>query len=147
MTLPYQHTSTGKKALAEITKTLRGFGCTALVTGENFKTGELFIQFEHRGQMVSVKANGKGYAAAWLKENPYTHGMRITQTDHEAKALDKGSIAIYSILRDWIRGQVTAVEIGLLTFESAFLPHLLLPNGQRVIEDLVEKKLLPKLLD
>lgn len=63
--------------------------------------------------------------------------------DHEAKALQIGSIAVCSILRDWIKGQVTAIEVGLFTFEGAFLSHMMLPSGISVIEHIQNERLLP----
>ena len=72
MKLPYQNATTGKRAIEDIQKILRAFGCGKLATGEDFDTGEVFIQFEHKGRMINLKASAKGYAAAWLKENPWT---------------------------------------------------------------------------
>jgi hypothetical protein len=40
--------------------------------------------------------------------------------------LRQGDVAVNSILRDWIKGQVTAVECGILSFEVVFL--LLVPR-------------------
>lgn len=37
----------------------------------------------------------------------------------------------------------TAIEIGILSFESAFLSHIMLPNGKRVIEEIQDRKMLP----
>lgn len=68
-------------------------------------------------------------------------------TDHEAKALKIGGIAVYSILRDWVKGQVAAIEIGMLTFEAAFLWHILLPSGQTMIEHVQQLKLPPQEVD
>lgn len=144
MGLPYQHTTSGQKALDGIQKILRGFNCTKFGTGEDFETGEITVQFEHRGRMVLMKVSGKNYAAAWLKENPHNSRRQCTLEEHEDKALEIGSIAIYSVLRDWIKGQITAVEIGMMSFEAAFLSHLLLPNGMRVIEQVENTKMLEK---
>jgi hypothetical protein len=36
--------------------------------------------------------------------------MRKSATEHERAALAKGQIAVWSILRDWIKGQITAAE-------------------------------------
>lgn len=44
-----------------------------------------------------------------------------------------------SVLRDWVKGQVTAVECGIMSFEAAFMPHMLLPTGERVIDRLEAK--------
>ena len=144
MTLPYSQASSGKNALEQIQKTLRAFECTKFATGEDFESGEVFVQFEHRGQMIMLKASAKGYAAAWLKENPWSSRRRASRAEHESKALEIGSVAIYSMLRDWVKGQITAVESGMMTFEAAFLSHMMLPNGQRVIEKIDEMKLLPE---
>lgn len=51
-------------------------------------------------------------------------------------------MAVYSVLRDWIKGQVTAIETGILSFEGAFLGQILLSNGQTVLEMANEKQLL-----
>ena len=69
MTLPYQSATTGKRAMDEIQKHLRQFGCSKFATGEDYDTGEIFIQFEHRGRLINMKASANGYAEAWLKEN------------------------------------------------------------------------------
>lgn len=143
MSLPYENATSGDRAIAEIQKILRAFGCTKFGTGEDFGTGELHLQFEHQGRAVHLKASAQGYAAAWLKAHPYSSRTKGSRAEHEAKALKIGSVAVYSILRDWVKGQVTAIEIGMLTFESAFLPHLLLASGQTVIEHVTAQKLLP----
>ena len=143
MALPYSNAKSGSKAIAETQKMLKQFGCTKFATGEDFDTGELFIQFEHHGRMVNMRASGKGYAAAWLKENPWTRRRQASKQQWESKALEIGSIAICSVLRDWVKGQVTAIEVGMFTFEGAFLSHMMLPNGISVIEHIEKEKLLP----
>lgn len=142
MTLPYSSSTSGKNALTEIQKILRAFDCTKFATGEDFEAGEVFVQFEHKGRMVMLKVSAKGYAAAWLRENPWSYRRRGSESEYKAKALEIGSTAIYSVLRDYIKGQVTYVEIGMMTFEEAFLSHLMLPDGQRVIEKFHKMKLL-----
>lgn len=143
MSLPYENATSGNNAIQEIQKMLRGFGCQKFGTGEDFETGELFVQFEHRGRMVHLKASAKGYAAAWLREHPFGPRTRGTRADHEAKALKIGGVAVYSILRDWVKGQVTAIEIGMLSFDAAFLAHLMLPSGVTMIEHIEAQKMLP----
>lgn len=142
MSLPYENATSGNNAINDIQKMLRAFGCTKFGTGEDFETMELFVQFEHRDRMVHLKASAKGYAAAWLREHPFGPRIRCTRDEHEAKALRIGSIAVYSILRDWVKGQVTAIEIGMMSFEAAFLSHILLPSGMSVIEHVQQQKLL-----
>lgn len=134
MSLPYENATSGKKAIDDMQKMLQEFGCGSFGQMMNFDTGELLVQFSYRGQRVSVKASANGYAAAWLKRNPHTSRMRSTKIDHEKKAKQIGGIAVYSILRDWVKGQITAVETGVLSFEGAFLGQIMLENGKTVME-------------
>lgn len=143
MSLPYENATSGDKALGEIQKLLRGFGCQKFGSMADDEEQTLTVQFEYRKKMVSVKASFAGYAAAWLKEHPYSNRMRKTRQEHERQAYDKASVAVYSILRDWIKGQVTAIETGILSFEGAFLGQILLPNGQTVLDYAQHKDLLP----
>lgn len=142
MTLPYESATSGDKALGDIQKILQGFGCQKFGSMMDFSTGELLVQFEYHGRQVSVKASAKGYAAAWLRQNPHTNRTRATEAQHQERALKVGNTAIYSMLRDWIKGQVTAVETGILTFEGAFLGQILLGNGKTVLETVTDNKLL-----
>ena len=142
MGLPYENATSGNNAINEIQKMLRAFGCAKFATGEDYDTCELFVTFEHRGRTVNLRASAKGYAAAWLKEHPYGPRTRGTRAEHESKALRIGQVAVYSILRDWVKGQITAVEIGMMSFEAAFLSHIILPSGMTVIEHCESQKLL-----
>lgn len=143
MTLPYATATSGKRSLEEIQKILRSFGCSKFATGTDWDTGDVFLQFEHNGRMINLKASAKGYAAALLRESPWTHRKHVTKTQWEQNAIKQGEIAVYSILRDWVKGQTTAIECGIMTFEAAFLSHIMLPNGQSVIEQVQSSKLLP----
>lgn len=145
MSLPYENATSGERALGEIQKLLRGFGCTKFGSMVDDAEGSVLVQFEHQGRPVCVKASTKGYAARWLKEHPFSSRMRCSKVEHERKALDIASVAVYSILRDWIKGQITAIETGILSFEGAFLGQILLGNGKTVLEEMTEKQMLPKL--
>lgn len=134
MTLPYSSATSGTAALEEVSKILKGFGCTRFGTMTDTAAGELIVQFTVDSRDVTVKASIAGYAAAWLKENPYTSRRQSTEKQHRAKALAQAEISVCSILRDWIKGQVTAVQVGMLSFEAAFLAQLTLPNGKTVLE-------------
>jgi hypothetical protein len=135
VSLPYERATSGKAALGDIQKILKEFGAKSFGSMEDFETGDLLIQFEWRERKVSLKASAKGYAAAYLKHHPWSSRMRSTRVDYERKALDQGMIAVYSILRDWIKGQITAVETGILSFEGAFLGQILLASGRTVLEE------------
>lgn len=135
MPLPYESATSGERALGEMQKILRAFGCTKFGSMIDDAEGTLLVQFEYRGRPVSVKASTKGYAAAWLNAHPWhSSRTRATYAQHQRKALDIASVAVYSILRDWIKGQVAAIETGVLSFEGAFLGQMLLANGRTVLE-------------
>ena len=143
MSLPYENATSGDRAVQDMQKILQRFGCGSFGQMMDWDKGELLVQFTFRGQPVSVKASVNGYAAAWLKEHPYTYRTKLSRVDHEKKAKQIGSTAVYSILRDWIKGQITAVETGILTFEGAFLGQLLLPSGRTLLEHVQTNNLLP----
>ena len=141
--LPYSNAQSGNKALMEIQKILRHFGCNKFGSMIDDENGELLVQFEWQGRMVHVKASYRGYAAAWLKENPYTSRRQSSKVEWERKAMDIASVAVYSVVRDWIKGQVVAIETGILSFEGAFLGQILLPSGRTVLEHAESLNLLP----
>lgn len=147
MSLPYQNASSGANAMNEVQKILQRFGVQNFGHMQDFEKGELIVQFTFRNIPVCVRASAKGYAAAYLKENPYSHRMRKTRQKHEEEALEKGSRAVYSILRDWVKGQVMAIESGILSFEGAFLGQMLLPTGETVLDRAINSKMLPQLTD
>lgn len=140
--LPYSNATSGDKALSEIKKILQRFGCGKFGVMTDWDECVLIIQFEWNGVKVSFPASIKGYASTYLKEKPYSYRMHCTKTQYEAKALEIGSMAVYSILRDWIKANVVAVETGMVTLEEVFMAHVLLPNGQRMIEHVKATNLL-----
>jgi hypothetical protein len=142
--VPYAGASSGMKARDEITKMLQRFGCESVGFMDDFGEHSVLLAFRHRGRPVQLKASAKGWAQMWLKENPWTHQRRSSQVDWERSALDQGLIAINSILRDWVKGQITAVECGILSFEAVFMPHMLTSDGRPLVERLSEMDLLPK---
>lgn len=147
MALPYSNATTGQRALDEIRKIIQGFGCSKFAPMEDFHAGTVTVQFEYRGRMVQVTASAKGYAQAWLRENPHSNRIRKSVKEHEAGALKQGQIAVWSILRDWIKGQITAIETGILSFDAAFLGQILIPDGRTVHQAIEEKGMLPALTD
>ena len=96
-----------------------------------------------RGRQVHLRASAKGWAQIWLKENPWTYRHRTQRVDYEQAALKQGRVAVNSVLRDWIKGQVTAIETVHLSFEAVFMPHMLTADGRPLIERLAETNLLP----
>lgn len=133
--LPYENATSGDKAIAEIQALLAKFNCRTFGIMTDTTRGCTMVQFRWKERNVSIEASWKGYAAAYLKCHPYNPSrMRITRAEYESRALAQARISVCSILRDWIKGQITAVEVGLLSFEGVFLSHILLPDGRRLID-------------
>jgi hypothetical protein len=122
---------------------LHRFGCQSFGSQQDFERATLIIQFRHRDRLVHVEASMKGYAAAWLRTHPWSGRMRRTRVEHEREAMRVASLAIYSILRDWIKGQITAVEMGIVSFEGAFLGQIMLASGETVLGHIERQKMLP----
>jgi hypothetical protein len=142
VSIPYASATTGTKAREEITKVLRHFGCESIGFMDDYEKHEVLLAFTHRGRNVQLPASAKGWAAIWLKANPYSSRCRRSRVEYEQDALKQGHVAVNSILRDWIKGQVTAVECGILSFEAVFAPYMLTADGRPLLERLNE--LLPK---
>ena len=141
MTLPYASAKSGLRAREDILKILRRFGCESVGFMDEFETRTVILAFTHRGRNVQLRASAQGWANAFLKENPWTDRRHSTEEEWKSKALDQGMIAVNSVLRDWVKGQMTAVETGILTFEHVFLAHMLMNDGRLLIEH--AQKLLP----
>ena len=140
MTLPYASATSGTKARGEIISILQRFGCSSVGFMDEFETHSVLLAFTWRERPIQMRASAQGWANAWLKENPYSHRRRSTRDEWEASALRQGMIAINSILRDWVKGQITAIETGILTFDHVFVPHMLTADGTPAI-DLMRNRL------
>lgn len=142
-TLPYENATSGNRALLDLQNTLAKFGCQSFGTMTDAERGVTIVQFKWRNRAVSLEASWKGYAASWMKAHPYKWRSGYERTHHEKRALAQAQTSVCSVLRDWVKGQVTAVECGVMSFEAAFMPHMLLPSGERVIDRVQADRLLP----
>lgn len=125
MNIPYASARSGQSAREEILKILRHFGCESVGFMDEFETHSLLLAFTWRGTQVHLRASAQGWANAYLKESPWTNRKQKNKRDWEQSALDQGMIAVNSILRDWVKGQITAIDTGILTFEHVFMPYML----------------------
>ena len=141
MSLPYQRAVAGDKALMELQRILAAFGCGQFGTATDAERGVIMVSFKHRDRIVRLEASWKGYAQALLRSKKRGHSYQFKR---EEEAIARAKIAVCSVLRDWVKGQITAIECGVLSFEAAFMPHMLLPSGERVVDQvrhlLTEKK-------
>jgi len=143
MTLPYEKATSGRRALEEIEKILVRFGATRFGTMTDTEKREVIVQFTYRGREILLRASVAGYAAAYMKTHPGGSPYGELRAKAEKKALTQAQISVCSVLRDWIKGQITAVEVGALSFEGAFLGSILLGTGKTVLDTIESQKLLP----
>ena len=143
MSVPYENATSGQAARGEIVRILQRFGCSSVGFMDNFDDRSVLLAFTWRERPIQMRASARGWAAAYLKEHPYTSRMKRSRPDHEAFALNQGMIAINSILRDWVKGQVTAIETGIMSFDHVFMPHMMLPDGTPAIALMRERLSLP----
>ncbi len=123
--IPYEDCVGGDNALNATAKILEKFGCQSFGHMIDAERGMTIVHFKWRGQQISLEASWKGYAAAYKKAHP---------NHSDARALELAKRAVCSCLRDWVKGQITAVECGVMSFGAVFMPHMLLPTGERVID-------------
>lgn len=140
MSLPYESATAGDQALVELQRTLAKFGCQSFGTGTDAERGMTTVSFRWRNREVRLEASWKGYAQAMMRDRKFRR--EADRRSAEARALLQGRVSVCSCLRDWVKGQVTAVECGVLSFEAAFMPHMLLKDGRRVLEHVQSSKLL-----
>jgi hypothetical protein len=103
---------------------------------DDFEKHEVLLALNHRGRQVH-----QGWAQMYLRENPWTY-QRRSKHEWELRALQQGHVVVKSTLRDWIKGQTTAMESGILSFEAVFLPFMLTRDGRPLLER--SNELLPK---
>lgn len=122
MSVPYASATSGERARGEIRK-LR-----------------LLLAFQWRGHQVHLRASARRWADLYLRENPWNNRRRrCSEREWEERAVEQGMEAVNSILRDWVRGQITAVETGITEFRHVFLPYLVTAGGETVAE-LVDRR-------
>ena len=139
MSVPYAKATSGDQARADTRKLLQQFGAESVGFMDEFAEGSLHLAFRWRGHQVQLKASARGWAEMYLRENPWHNRRRCNKAEWEARALAQGMIAVNSILRDWVRGQITAVETGITEFRHVFLPYLVTASGETVAE-LVDRR-------
>jgi len=141
--VPYANARSGAAARDEITRMLRLFGCESVGFMDDFDDHSVLLAFRHRGRQVQLRASARGWASMFLKAYPWNHRRKSGRVAYEQAALMQGLVAVNSILRDWVKGQITAVECGMMPFESVWLPYMLTNDGRTLSERVGGLNLLP----
>jgi hypothetical protein len=138
--LPYSDGSRKNAAIASMRRILRDFCTSKFGLLEDFKAGQVIVQFERGRRRVQIRANVSAYAAAWLKQHRWSPRRGMSRTRYEERATRQAQCAVCAVLRDWIKAQLLAVELGMLTFEAAFLGQLLIGPRETVIDRITETR-------
>src|SRR5882672_496643 len=109
------------KGRAEVMKMLQGFGCEQVGFMDNFDDCSVLLAFTHRGRQVQLRASACGWAAMYLTKNPWSSQRRVSRPQWERAALDQGPIAVNSILRAWVKGEITASKPASCVAAIAYL--------------------------
>ncbi len=133
MTIPYENVRPETNAVLAIQKILQAFGCQAFGSMVDNDKQVVSVMFKWRDRQVHLEASWGGYAQLLVAKSGWKRDEALKHAKH----------VVYSILRDWVKGQTTAVECGLIDFETAFLPHMLLKDGRRVIDAAQAAGILP----
>lgn len=112
-----------EKSLGDIKKCLSKAGSSSFAHIE--KGNQAMIMFEFKSMAVKIK----------LKLP-----LKLENSVKAEKAHDQKVRTAYRALLLCVKAKVEAVEAGIETFEQAFLPHIVLKNG-----DLVGDRIIPKL--
>ena len=126
---------------------LAKFGCASFGTAIDVERGVTIVHFKWRDRVVQLEASWKVYAQSWLRDKAAYQRLGVHKAQaraaYEKLAVAQARISVCSVLRDWGKAQITAVESGVMSFEAAFMPHMLLRDGRRVIDAARSANLLP----
>lgn len=134
--VPYANATSGADARRDVTNLLRRLGCDKIGFMDDFARRSVVLEFEHRGRRVSMAASADGWAVMYLRSNPWNPKRRSSREEWEAQARRQGMVAVNSILRDWVKGQVTAIECGIFSFATAFAVHMIGSDGRPLLESM-----------
>jgi hypothetical protein len=119
-----------EKSRAEIETTLRRYGASAFMYGTTDERA--IVAFEAQGRRIKFELPmpDRKSREFWLSP-----GRRIQRTTEQAYAAwEQACRARWRALALCIKAKLEAVASGITEFESEFLAHIVLPNGQTVGE-------------
>lgn len=134
MTLPYASSTAGQAREKEIRDMLRSVGASAVGFMVDDDADQIIAQFRLHGREITIPIRVGAYAEAWLRENPRGPRSRATEAQHRKKARAQAERAAWAIIADWIKAQAAMIAAGFVDADTAFLPHVHLSDGRRVVE-------------
>ncbi|MCY4471130.1 MAG: hypothetical protein OXC08_20635 [Thiotrichales bacterium] len=141
MAIPYENATSGAKAREDITKLLRRFGAESVGFMDEFDSHSVSLAFTYRGRRIQLRASAEGWANLYLREHPWNTRRVRDKRAYQEHVLAQGMVSVNSMLRDWVKGQVTAIECGMTRFDHVFLPYMLTNQGHTVAEVLTDERI------
>jgi len=125
--------STGK-SMAEIRRTLQRWGADQLMWGETNQ--QAIVGFVMRGRRVRFVLPMPDRNARAFTETPTGRARAENQV---AEAYEQAIRQRWRALNLVIKAKLEAVESGIADFQTEFLGHIVLPNGQTVADAVVPR--------
>lgn len=116
------------KSRAEIERTLMRYGATGFLYGNT--QSQALVMFEMKGRRIKFLLPLPDRNA---REFTHTPGRRLPRSAAQQDAAYEQAVRQrWRALLLCIKAKLESVQSGIETFEEAFLPHIMLPNGQTV---------------
>lgn len=123
----------------EIERVLLRFGATAQMWGRDDEVGIVLVRFRRRARGYEFRLQ-----LPRIEEFELTPTGKYRSKDVQLKAREQEERRRFRSLANYIKATLDAVDSGIIDFETAFLPHLLLPTGEtlaRRLEPEIERAL------
>lgn len=124
-------TVSSEKSRNEIEATLRRYGADDFAYATNRERA--MIAFVADGRQVRFVLPMPDYNAREFTHTP-SRGYARSAAEHEA-AYEQAVRQKWRALALMVKAKLEAVESGIVTFEQEFLPHIILPGGSTVYEN------------
>jgi hypothetical protein len=120
------------RTLTEISKTVKAYGATGFVIGE--EASRIGVQFTMRNRRIKFIVSMPDPSArdfTHVKSNQYG-GMRLRSDKEHDSAYEQAVRQRWRALLLTIKAKLESVESGIETLEEAFQAQLVLPDGRTV---------------
>jgi hypothetical protein len=133
--IPYESCSGGDQALAEIAKILAKFGCQSFGHMTDAENGKTIVQFKWREPADLPRGELEGLRrgvpqGASVEERAPGIGRAGTRCRRSSSA----SAPCARAFATGSRARSPPSSAAVMSFGAVFMPHMLLPTGERVID-------------
>ena len=115
------------RSIGELRKILRRYGATAFVFAE--QEGRSMVGFAMAGRQVRFELPMPDPLDPDFTMTPTGRKRSATAAEDEYQTAVRRVWRVFALV---VKAKLEAVEAGLVTFQSEFLAHLVLPGGQTV---------------